>query len=320
MSKIFVSYRRDDTAGHAGRLYDRLAERFGKQQLFRDVDQIHLGEDFVDAIERGVASCKVLLAIIGPRWLQAQDKRGKRRLDDPRDFVRLEIATALSRQVPVIPVLVGGGGMPDPDELPDVLAALTRRQALEVSETRFDYDVGRLIEALEQIFAVPDASVSKPSAVSAPEPAPAVPADEPPAINVRHEPGALIAELEVIDLPDPVREKLACHTPQLQLRFLDIYARQRRKLPIAYSLLVLPAPILGLHNSYLGLGRRQLIYVAVCMTLASAPLLGLGGWIFLAAAHAWPVVDLFLLPGMVRERNADIAKMLVLDQGEADPR
>jgi hypothetical protein len=149
MSTIFVTYRRDDTSGHAGRLYDRLADRFGKDNIFRDVDQIHFGDDFVEAIDNAVRSCKALIAIIGPSWLATMDQHGKRRLENPTDFVRMEIESALSRNVPVFPVLVDRAEMPQANDLPESMSGLARRQALEISEARFDYDVGQLIQALE---------------------------------------------------------------------------------------------------------------------------------------------------------------------------
>src|SRR5437762_1624882 len=105
---IFVSYRRDGSSHLAGRLSDRLADRFGEGQVFMDVYTIELGVDFVEEIDRSLAACKVLLAIIGPNWLTAADKEGYRRLDDPEDMVRLEIETALARDVRVIPILVEG--------------------------------------------------------------------------------------------------------------------------------------------------------------------------------------------------------------------
>ena len=115
---IFVSYRREDSEHLAGRLYDRLADRFGEGQVFMDVDTIELGVDFGEEIVRAVARCKVLLAVIGPGWLTAADERGPRRLDNPKDFVRLEIETALDRGVRVIPILAQGAVMPCQDELP----------------------------------------------------------------------------------------------------------------------------------------------------------------------------------------------------------
>src|SRR5690349_10570277 len=109
---IFVSYRRQDSSHLAGRLYDRLADRFGEDQVFMDVDTIEPGVDFAEEITRAVSACKVLLAVIGPNWLAATDERGCRRLDDPDDFVRLEIEAALARGVRVIPILADDAVMP----------------------------------------------------------------------------------------------------------------------------------------------------------------------------------------------------------------
>src|SRR5215213_4899040 len=114
--RIFLSYRRDESAYPAGWLYDRLANRYGGGQVFKDVDSIRLGDDFVEVITRAVGSCDVLLALIGDEWLTITDEHGRRRLDDPGDFVRLEIEAALARNVRVIPVLVDGARMPRPDE------------------------------------------------------------------------------------------------------------------------------------------------------------------------------------------------------------
>src|SRR6516164_8905268 len=106
--KIFISYRRDDSAGHAGRVHDKLEGKFGRARLFMDVDTIPLGRNFVKAISEKVAQCDVLLAVIGPNWLTIRDEEGKRRLDNPNDFVRVEIGVALKRDIPVIPVLLDG--------------------------------------------------------------------------------------------------------------------------------------------------------------------------------------------------------------------
>jgi TIR domain len=138
--RIFMSYRRDETAYPAGWLYDRLADHFGGGQVFKDIDSIELGDDFVEVITSAVGSCDVLLALIGDQWLTITDAHGQRRLDDPDDFVRLEIEAALTRNVRVIPILVDGARMPRAAELPASLARLVRRQALELSPARFDFD------------------------------------------------------------------------------------------------------------------------------------------------------------------------------------
>lgn len=151
--RIFISYRREETAYPAAWLFDRLADRFGGRQVFKDVDSIQLGDDFVEVITRAVGSCDVLLALIGNEWLTITDEHGRRRLDDPDDFVRLEIEAALTRKVRVIPILVDGARMPRADELPDSVAKLVRRQALELSPARFDSDTGRLMKVLDMTLA-----------------------------------------------------------------------------------------------------------------------------------------------------------------------
>lgn len=149
MSGIFISYRREDAAGHAGRLYDRLRERFGTDTVFIDVSGIEAGTDFVQAIERAVGSCDVLLIVIGRAWLSCADAGGRHRLEDADDFVRLEIVTALHREVRVIPVLIDGAPMPSAEALPDELKPLIRRQAVELRNSRWDVDVQGLITTLE---------------------------------------------------------------------------------------------------------------------------------------------------------------------------
>ncbi|MCA1626768.1 MAG: toll/interleukin-1 receptor domain-containing protein, partial [Acidobacteria bacterium] len=146
--KIFLSYRRDDSAGHAGRLYDRLNARF-PGRIFMDVSGIAPGVDFVEEIERAVGSCQVLIVLIGKDWLDIKDAAGRRRLDTADDFVRLEVATGLGRKIRVIPTLVRDAHMPSAEALPPDLAALARRNAIEINDHDFDHDVERLIQTLE---------------------------------------------------------------------------------------------------------------------------------------------------------------------------
>ena len=150
MSKIFINYRRDDTSGYAGRIYDRLAKHFGEDQIFMDIEHIGPGADFVEVINEKIAACRGLIVLIGPQWLTAPDETGARRLDDPKDFVRLEVATALERNVLVIPVLLKGATMPRVQDLPEALALLSRRQAIAIADTGFHHDVDRLIECIEK--------------------------------------------------------------------------------------------------------------------------------------------------------------------------
>jgi len=149
-SGIFVSYRREDSAGHAGRLFDRLVEHFGRGRIFMDIDTIEPGEDFVTVIENAVSSCDVLIAVIGRSWLSPN---GSGRLDRPTDFVRLEIATALRREIRVIPVLVQRASLPKPQELPEDLVNLTRRNAVELTDLRWQTDVEQLISVMERVLA-----------------------------------------------------------------------------------------------------------------------------------------------------------------------
>ncbi len=151
MPKIFISYRRDDSGGRAGRLYDRLEGHFGQGQVFMDVDTIRPGLNYVEVVQEEVESCDALIAVIGREWLTASDPAGtgRRRLDDPADLVRLEIGAALERDIQVIPVLVQGAQMPRAADLPADLKELANRNALEVSDNRFRTDIDQLIEALE---------------------------------------------------------------------------------------------------------------------------------------------------------------------------
>src|SRR5215211_7001655 len=166
--RIFISYRREETAYPAAWLFDRLADRFSGGQVFKDVDSIQLGDDFVEVVTRAVGSCDVLLALIGHQWLTITDEHGRRRLDDPDDFVRLEIEAALTRNVRVIPILVDGARMPHADELPDSLVKLVRRQALELSPARFDFDTSRLLKVLDRTLAEMRTAHDSAAAVSAP--------------------------------------------------------------------------------------------------------------------------------------------------------
>jgi hypothetical protein len=150
--QIFINYRREDGRWSARSLYDRLVARFGRKQIFMDVDSLKPGVDFFEAIEKSVGSCDVLIAIIGTHWLSCSDDEGRRRLDDPKDFVRVEIAAALRREIRVIPVLLDGAAMPRESDLPDDLQLLVRRNALPVSDTGFDDDCKRLVATIEQVF------------------------------------------------------------------------------------------------------------------------------------------------------------------------
>jgi uncharacterized membrane protein YeaQ/YmgE (transglycosylase-associated protein family) len=147
---IFLSYRRADSADISGRIYDRLLGAFDRIAVFKDVDSIPLGTDFKDYLDEKVSECNVLLAVIGDKWLEAGDTSGKRHLDDPKDFVRIEIESALARNIPVIPLLVRGASMPSEEELPTGLKKLAFRNGTQIrSDPDFHRDMDRLISALQ---------------------------------------------------------------------------------------------------------------------------------------------------------------------------
>ena len=160
---IFICYRREDSVGHTGRLFDRLVQHYGRERVFMDLDGIAPGEDFIHAIRRRIEACEVELVVIGPDWARAADATGRRRLDDPDDFVRLEVLTAINRDVRVIPVLVGGAVMPGAADVPDALRPLVRRQAFELSDRSFHDSVGRLIAAMEAPLAAMTTTSSRPA-------------------------------------------------------------------------------------------------------------------------------------------------------------
>jgi len=148
MRAIFISYRREDAEGQAGRLFDDLVRHFGEDSVFMDVAGIEPGRDFRRVIDEHVASCGMLLAMIGKTWIDATDESGRRRLEDPMDFVRLETASALKRDIPVVPVLVHGARMPRAEQLPKDLAELAFRNGVELTHARWDSDVQVLVKAL----------------------------------------------------------------------------------------------------------------------------------------------------------------------------
>lgn len=149
-SNIFISYRREDARHAAGRLVDRLGQTFRKDQLFIDVDNIAPGLDFRKELAAKVEACDVLLAVIGPGWIDAKDADGQRRLDDPKDFVRIEIEAALARDIRVIPVLVDGADMPKEDQLPEPTKPLAFRNATRLTHERFAADADGLANALKR--------------------------------------------------------------------------------------------------------------------------------------------------------------------------
>ena len=146
-SRIFISYRREDSGGHAGRICDRLSARFGNARVFMDLQDIAPGQNFAQSIDDTVATCDCVVAVIGPRWLEALRARAPGGVD----FVHHEIAAALRRSITIIPVLVGGAGMPASADLPPALSALSYRNALEVRDERFDDDVARLGDSIRSL-------------------------------------------------------------------------------------------------------------------------------------------------------------------------
>ena len=151
MSKILISYRREDSADVTGRIFDRLIQQFGREAIFKDVDSIPLGVDFRTYLDEQVAKCEVFLAVIGRDWMKILGSTGKTRLDDPRDLVRIEIESALKRQIPVIPVLVSGATIPPAMRLPPSIQDLSYRNGIPVrADPDFHRDMDRLIDYLKQ--------------------------------------------------------------------------------------------------------------------------------------------------------------------------
>src|SRR5687767_6465385 len=157
-SRIFISYRRDDSAGHAGRLADHLHKRFGAARVFLDIDAIQPGTDFPTVLRESLQETAAMLVVIGPRWTSLADANGARRLDDPEDYVRLEVEAALGRDIPVVPVLVHGAAMPRRDELPASLAPLVTRQAATLDHAEFHDDAERLANRLAAALGVDEAA------------------------------------------------------------------------------------------------------------------------------------------------------------------
>jgi hypothetical protein len=152
VQKVFICYRREESAPYAGRLYDAMLARFGEGNVFMDLD-LAPGVDFVERITQVVSGCLALIVVIGPEWATVEDEDGKRRIEDPADFVRLEVETGLGRSdVTPIPVLVADARMPRRESLPSEIQPIARRNALELSEGRWGYDVGRLLDTLDELL------------------------------------------------------------------------------------------------------------------------------------------------------------------------
>lgn len=155
MKRIFISYRRSDSAGYAGRLYDFLSEYFGEDKLFFDVDTIQPGADFEQKIASELDNSDVVLVLVGDRWLGVQDRDGNRRLDDPQDYVRREVETALAKNMAVIPILLRGVMMPAAHELPGSLAGFPKRNAVRLSDEHWHTDLEVLTAVLQNVLGVP---------------------------------------------------------------------------------------------------------------------------------------------------------------------
>ena len=154
--KLFISYRRSDARGIAGRLSDTLGAYFGDQRVFRDIESIEGGADFGNVIEDSLQTADAVIVLIGPDWLSMKDDKGQRRIDDPEDWVAQEIAVAMQLHKPVFPVLVENASMPRAEEMPDKLKPLIRYNAISISDDRWKTDVERLAKIIS--FEIPSAS------------------------------------------------------------------------------------------------------------------------------------------------------------------
>jgi len=233
MRAIFISYRRNDAEGEAGRLFDDLVREFSDQSVFMDVSTIEAGRDFRKVIDESVSTCGVLLSLIGPNWLDAKNEAGERRLDDPADFVRLETASALKRDIPVIPVLVRGSRMPRPDSLPEDLKDLAYRNGVELTHPRWNSDVQLLIKALRPFVEPPTPPVIEP-----PKPSP-VKAD-------------LRREAQLVPTPLPVQP---APRPSPDGTYGDVEVKKRSRL--IPSLIACGLALLGAIAAYFYLSQKN---------------------------------------------------------------
>lgn len=191
MPKIFISYRRDDSAYPAQVIHETLVAKFGEEAVFFDVDSIPVGMDFHGILNEAVAKCDVLLAVIGDHWLNAKDGAGNRRLDDPNDFVRIEIEAALSRDIPVVPVLVGKAMVPRAEQMPDSLRKLARRNAAEVRPGKdFRSHLERLAKGIENVAEIAERAAKHRESSVQPKPSSKTPSEplttEQPQQQIRH--------------------------------------------------------------------------------------------------------------------------------------
>lgn len=177
MSGLFISYRRQDAAAYAGRFRSDLARRYGEERVFLDVADLAPGTDWTTRLHQAVASCDWMLVVIGPQWLSATDPGGRRRIDDPEDFIRSEIAAALRLGKRAVPVLVGGASMPSMSELPSDVSDMVDFQAVELRDESWDYDLSQLFRVLDPLMGVdrtaPSVAMPSPAARAPQERAPA---------------------------------------------------------------------------------------------------------------------------------------------------
>jgi hypothetical protein len=150
--RIFLCYRREDTQGEAGRLHDRLSAVYGPEWVFMDVDSVPFGVDFVDHIREQLADCAVMIVVIGRSWASTTDRKGRRRLEEREDWVRVEIAEALKRKLPILPVLVQNATMPDAEDLPEDIRVFARRNAIDMTHRRWQADVEQLLQAINRFM------------------------------------------------------------------------------------------------------------------------------------------------------------------------
>jgi len=196
MNTVFISYRREITAGEARALYNDLADRLGKNSVFMDVDSIALGRDFRNALQNTLASCDLLLVLIGRNWADVTDEEGRRRLENPSDFVRLEIEAALKRDIVVMPILVQGAHMPTAGQLPPEIKDLAYRNGFELSHTRWESDVGEMMRRLGLDVSQQGAEVKQSAAPGA-------------ALNASTAPSARLAEPRRRALTRPINRRQA---------------------------------------------------------------------------------------------------------------
>ncbi len=150
--KLFVNYRRDDSASQALKVAQYLEREFGASNVFLDIDRLRAGEKFPNVLEERLAVCKIMLVVIGPTWLSSSNEAGNRRIDDPEDWVRLEITRALARGIAIIPVLVGGASLPRKSDLPDDLKPLVEHQIFTVTTNGFRHEMAGLVKDIHHVL------------------------------------------------------------------------------------------------------------------------------------------------------------------------